>query len=166
MSEENQIVPEETTLMDVTRLPPKQQRFLNLYLTGAYTHQELANLLRVHINTVGNWLRLPIIKEYIKKYQEEEHTETRVKLNAMTMKAVETMMDLLDSPMDGIRYQASKDILDRAGHKTSQKMEIKKEVFNYEERMFELIDETISEEDVIELAENDYLSLEEGDSDE
>lgn len=166
MSEENRIVPEETTLMDVTSLPPKQQRFLNLYLTGAYTHQEIANLLRVHINTIGNWLRVPIIKEYIKKYQEEEYEETRVKLNAMTKQAVETMLDLLESPIDGIRYQASKDILDRAGHKTSQKMEIKKEVFNYEQRMFELIDEAISEEDIIELAEQDYLALEDGDDDE
>lgn len=165
MEEKNEIIKaEETTLMDITSLPPKQQRFLNLYLTGAYTHQELANLLRVHINTVGNWLRLPIIQEYIKLYQEEEHKETRVKLNAMTKQAVETMYDLLDSPIDGIRYQASRDILDRAGHKTSQKMEIKKEVFNYEQRISQLIESTITEEDVIELAEGDYshLALEDG----
>lgn len=160
MSEENRIVPEETTLMDVTMLPPKQQRFLNLYLTGTYTHQELANLLRVHINTVGNWLRVPVIQEYIKLYQEEEHKETRVKLNAMTKQAVETMFDLLESPIDGIRYQASKDILDRAGHKTSQKMEIKKEVYNYEQRISQLVDSTISEEDIIELAGGDYSYLE------
>ena len=97
-------------------------------------------------------------------YQEEEHKETRVKLNAMTKQAVETMYDLLDSPIDGIRYQASRDILDRAGHKSSQKMEIKKEVFNYEQRISQLIENTITEEDVIELAEVDYshLALEDG----
>ena len=42
---------------DITQLPIKIQRFVNLYMTGQYTLVKLADLLEVHPNTVHKWLK-------------------------------------------------------------------------------------------------------------
>lgn len=148
MEKENEIVAvEENNLMDLSEFTPKQIRFLHLYLSGTYTHGEIANILNIHVNTCHNWLRIPKLREYIQKYQVEEQVVVKDKLNMLTNKAVSTMVDLMDSPMDGVRYQAAKDILDRAGHNTSQKMEIKKEVYNYDDQIRKLTAEVIDEID-------------------
>lgn len=140
----------------ITTLPPKQQRFIHLYLTGRYKNAEIASLLGVHVATIYNWLRRPEIKQIINDFQRDEHEIVESNLKALRGKAIETMAELMDSPIDGIKYQASKDILDRTGHKAAQKMEVKKEVFNYERQMKEVLDNAISDEEIIELMEDEY----------
>lgn len=140
----------------ITKLPPKQQRFIHLYLTGRYKNAEIASLLGIHVGTIYNWLRKPEIKKIILDFQKDEHDVVESNLKALRGKAIETMSDLMDSPIDGVKYQASKDILDRTGHKATQKMEVKKEVFNYERQMKEVLDNSISDEEIIELMKDEY----------
>ena len=158
----NEIAEVEEDIYGIIDLPAKQQRFIHLYLTGRYKNAELAELLGVHVNTINNWLRKPEVKKIITDFQKDEHEVVESNLKALRGKAIETMAELMESPIDGIRYQASKDILDRTGHKSVQKMEVKKEVFTYEAQMRELIDASIPDDDLIELIENiDYDVLDE-----
>ena len=157
----NEIAEVEEDIYGIIDLPAKQQRFIHLYLTGRYKNAELAQLLGVHVNTIHNWLRKPEVKKIITDFQKDEHEVVESNLKALRGKAIETMAELMESPIDGIRYQASKDILDRTGHKSVQKMEVKKEVYTYEKQMKELVDESIPDDLIIELMKDEYEVFEE-----
>lgn len=146
MSEEvkNELVSaDEHVNLPITNLTSKQQRFINLYLTGQYTQQKLSQLLDVHINTIQGWLRNQEIKSIITDMQKEQNEQVVVQLKALNNKAIIAMNELLDSPIDAVRLQAAKDILDRGGHKAKQ--EIKKEVTvtTYEQKLKDIIDSAI-----------------------
>lgn len=147
---------EEEDAYGITQLAPNQQRFVHLYLTGRYKNVELANLLGVHISTIHNWLRKPEVRHIITEFQKDEHEVVEQNLKSLRGKAIETMAELMDSPIDGIKYQASRDILDRTGHKSVQKMEVKKEIYTYEKQMKELVNDAIPDDMVIELMEDEY----------
>ena len=136
----------------MTSLKPNQQRFIDLYVTGQYTQQKLAQLLDVHINTIRAWLSKPEIDECITAIQSAQHKQVGVQLKAMTNKAINTMNKLMDSPIDGVALQAAKDILDRGGHKAKQ--EIKKEVTvtTYEQQLQNVINSAI-DVDFVEIAD-------------
>ena len=157
--EENEIMEIEEEIYGIVDLPARQQRFIHLYLTGRYKNAELASLLGVHVNTISNWLRKPEIKRIITEFQKDEHEVVEANLKALRGRAIETMAELMDSPIDGIRYQASKDILDRTGHKSVQKMEVKKEIYTYEKQMKELVNESIPDDLIIEIMKEDYEVL-------
>lgn len=145
---------------DITVLTPKQQRFFTLYISGRYTNMEIAELLGVHHNTITNWLSKEEVSGMIDAYQKKEYEHNHQRLKALSNEAIKTMAELLDSPIDGIRYQASKDILDRTNFKPVDKKEVKTEVFNYEQTMQKMIDATVTEEDVIELIEHEDYEVE------
>ncbi len=149
----------EEDVYGILNLPAKQQRFIHLYLTGRYKNAELASLLGVHVNTIHNWLRKPEVRRIITEFQKDEHEVVEANLKALRGKAIETMAELMESPIDGIRYQASKDILDRTGHKSVQKMEVKKEVYTYEKQMRDLVDASIPDDLVVELLQDEYEVL-------
>lgn len=152
----NEIDEADEDIYGIMELTPKQQRFVHLYLTGRYKNAELATLLGVHTNTINNWLRKPNIKHIITEFQKDEHEVIESNLKSLRSKAIETMAELMESPIDGIRYQASRDILDRTGHKSVQKMEVKKEIYTYETQMKELVDEAIPDDLIIELMKDEY----------
>lgn len=131
---------------ELTPLEPKLQRFVHLYLTGQYNQAQLAQLLDVHANTVNGWLRREDVNMYIKEYQSQEHEMFDVQIKAMRMKAIEKMNDLMDSPIDGIAFQACKDILDRTGHKAKNEIKIDKTVKTIEMQLSELAENIIEVE--------------------
>lgn len=135
-------------------LPPKVQRFIHLHITGQYTVQKLATLLEVHPNTCFNWLKQPSVKKFITEMQTANTEMVASHLKAMTMKAVGKLSELIDSPIDGVALQAVKDILDRAGHKAKQEIKVEKTI-TYEEKMRELVDQTIIEGQYEVVEEND-----------
>lgn len=132
-------------LTTISDLDPKQQRFVHLYLTGSYTNKEIAQLLDIHQNTLYNWLRDDRVIEVINEIQKVEHETIETQLKAMRTKAINTMMELMDSPIDGVRYQASKDILDRAGHKSKQEIKVDKTIKTIEMQLNELASELIED---------------------
>jgi len=105
-------------------LPPKQQRFVHLYLSGAYTIPEIAELLNVSPSAVRKWLYKTEVKELIKVLQQEEDEIVKQSLKALRLRAMYKMADLLNSKVDGIAWQAAKDILDRTGHKPASEKKV------------------------------------------
>lgn len=128
---------------DITQLPLKVQRFINLYMTGQYTIVNLAKLLEVHPNTIHKWLRRQDVKDVIADMQRATQEIVGVQLKALQTKAVQRLHDLIDSPIDGVAYQAVRDVLDRGGHKPEQKINVNKTVVTYEEKLKNLIDNVI-----------------------
>lgn len=126
-------------------LEPKLQRFVHLYLTGQYSQTQLAQLLDVHINTIQKWLKREDVNMHIKEYQALEHEMFDVQIKAMRMKAIEKMNELMDSPIDGIAFQACKDILDRTGHKAKNEIKIDKTVKTIEMQLNDLANELIED---------------------
>ena len=131
-------------------LEPHQQRFIHMYLSGNYTIPKIAEILGYHPVTLRRWLAKPEFKKILEKYQEEETEIVKQTLMALRLKALYKMSELIDSPIDGIAYQAARDILDRTGHKATQKQDVKIEVYNYETQIKEILG------DDIELIETDY----------
>jgi len=144
-AEEN-VAKEECTDL-ITTLPTKVQRFIHLYLTGQYSHNKLAQLLEVHPNTIANWLRRKDVKQVIEEMQKLTHEMVGVQLRALTLKAINKLNALIDSPIDGVALQAVKDILDRSGHKAKQEIKIDKTVTTIEEQIRKLADKTIIDAD-------------------
>ena len=128
---------------EVQLLEPKLQRFVHLYLTGQYTNRQLAQLIEVHENTISGWLKRDDVNIAIKEYQAMEHEMIDVQIKAMRMKAIQKMNDLMESPIDGIAFQACKDILDRTGHKAKNEIKVDKTVKTIEVQLQELAKDII-----------------------
>ena len=128
---------------DIVQLEPKLQRFVHLYLTGQYNNRQLASLLEVHENTINKWLKRDDVNIAIKEYQAMEHEMIDFQIKSMRMKAIQKMNDLMDSPIDGIAFQACKDILDRTGHKAKNEIKVDKTVKTIEVQLQELASEII-----------------------
>ena len=136
---------------EVQLLEPKLQRFVHLYLTGQYNQTQLAQLLEVHKNTINSWLKREDVNIAIKEYQAMEHEMIDVQIKAMRMKAIEKMNELMDSPIDGIAFQARKDILDRTGHKAKNEIKVDKTVKTIEMQLNDLAENLITDVDFTEL---------------
>lgn len=132
--------------LSILSLPPKMQRFVQLYMTGQYTLSKLADLLEVHPNTLGNWLKRQDVRDIIADMQQTTHDIVGMQLKALTLKAVNKLGNLTDSPIDGVALQAVKDILDRSGHKPKQEIKVDKTVRTFEQKLSEIIDNTIDVE--------------------
>lgn len=137
----------------LAHMPTKMQRFVHLFMTGQYTLAKLAQLLEVHPNTLGNWLKRKDVKEAITDMQATTHDAVAIQLRNSTLKAVEKLNKLMDSPIDGVALQAVKDVLDRAGHKSKQEIKIDKTVTTIEEKFKKLVDSTILDAEFEEVEE-------------
>lgn len=127
----------------LAHLSTQQQRFVHLYMTGQYSLAKIAQLMNLHPNTLSNWLKRKDVKEGIADMQLAVHEQVSIELKNSTIKAVQKLNQLMDSPIDGVALQAVKDVLDRAGHKTKQEIKIDKTVTTVEQKMKQLIDSTI-----------------------
>jgi len=120
-------------------LPAKLQRASHLWLSGAYSVPKIAQLLHVQPATVRKWLKSDRVKSAINVYQAEEHDMVMQRIKSLNMKAIDKLNELLDSDIDGIKYQAVRDVLDRTGHKATTKQEIDVNIRTYEQSMKDLI---------------------------
>lgn len=132
----------------ILKLSPKAQRFVHLYVTGQYSNSKIADLLNVHVNTIFNWMRSNTVKEAIADMQAVNHEMVATRMKGMTSKAMQRMAELMDSPIDGVALQAVKDVLDRSGHKQETKITVDKTVRTFEQKIADVIEATISEDDI------------------
>lgn len=144
------------------RLQPMQIRFVNLYLSGQYNVQELADIFDVHTNTVYKWLRSSNVKKAIKEMQEMQRKVVTANINSLTINAIHKMKDLLDDADSRVQYQAAKDILDRGGHKAAQDINVNKTI-TYEEKLRNIMGDMIDVEDVEVVEEDEADDTEAGD---
>ena len=148
---EGNITPSTTNSeLQLFQLDPQKQRFIQLYMTGNFTIAKIAQLMEVHPNTVSNWLKREDVKNAIAEAQSEIHHQVQMQITANTMKAVQRLNDLMDSSIDAVSLQAVKDVLDRGGHKPKNEIKVDKTVTTIEQKFKEIIDMSISDDEIIE----------------
>lgn len=142
----------------VFALEPKEQRFVQLYMTGAHTLAQIAQLLSIHPNTLSKWLKREDIRHAIAESQGAIHEQVGMQLKSLTLKATQKLHELIESPIDAVALQAVKDVLDRGGHKTKNEIKVEKTVTTIEQKMKELIDATIVDGEFTEVLDGDSIS--------
>lgn len=168
--EDNKIVstnesPEQESLFSglpqevVDKLTPAKMRMISMYLTGLYSQGHIAKVIGVSANTIRAWLMSDEVQALISIMQEKEFNLIESRLKSMRYKALDTMDDLLDSPIDQVRYNASKDILDRTGHKPQQTIKVDKTVTNIEQQLKQLADFNIDEDNIVDVDVDDIVEL-------
>lgn len=135
----NEVTDEDLQNTAIATIEPKYRRLVMLYLSGMYTIKQIATTIGVSPVTIRAWLAKPNIKEAINTYQSEEDDLVKQSLKALRMKAMYKMSDLIDSEVDGIAWQAARDILDRTGHKPIATKEINIEIKTYEQELFDIM---------------------------
>lgn len=135
----------------ITSLSPRLQRFVHLYMTGHYSVSKMAELFEVHPNTVFRWLNRDDVKHVLAEMQENTHNIVGTQLKSLTMKAVNRLNELIDSPIDGVALQAVNTVLDRGGHKTKSEIKVDKTVTTYEQQIKDIVDTTLTDEEIEEI---------------
>lgn len=146
-------IPEEI----LSSLTPQKTRMITLYLTGLYTQTKIAKIIGVNESTIRIWLNQPAVQSVIKELQAREFALVDARLKAMRYKALDTMDDLLDSPDDRVKFSASKDILDRTGHKAAQAIKVDKTVTTIEQQLKDIVDFSIDDAEIIDI--DDYIEV-------
>lgn len=93
-------------------LNPKQKKCIEMMVEGSFTQKQIAETLNVSENTVCNWKKND-------EFMSEYNTTLKSNINQVAAKAFDTQMKLLNARSEMVRYMVSKDILDRAGFKPS-----------------------------------------------
>ena len=84
---------------------------------GKMTQKQMAENLNVSENTISNWKKN---SEFMAEY----NTTLKSNINEVAAKAFETQRNLLKARSEMVRYMVAKDILDRAGFKPSDKLDL------------------------------------------
>ena len=98
-------------------LNPKQKKCIELMVEGEKTQKQIAEQLDVSENTISNWKKND-------EFMGEYNTALKSNINAVAAKAFKTQLSLLNARSEMVRYMVSKDILDRAGFKASEKIDL------------------------------------------
>lgn len=104
-------------------LSKKQINCLGMLVSADMTQRQIAEELKVTEQTICAWKKNP---EFIEGYNNLMRSTVR----SVSAKALKTMVKLLDADSEQVRLNAAKDILDRAGFKPEDKVEISGNVNN------------------------------------
>jgi predicted DNA-binding protein YlxM (UPF0122 family) len=98
-------------------LKPKQKKCIELMLQGDLQQKQIAALIKVTEQTICNW------KRDVPEFMQEYNRLLKQSIQSVASKAFRTQTKLLDAKSEMVRYMVSKDILDRAGFKATDKVE-------------------------------------------
>jgi uncharacterized protein YjcR len=98
-------------------LKPKQVKCLELMVRGDMTDKDIAEAINVAPKTICEW------KKKNPEFQDEFNALMRNGLQYAAPKAFRKQMALLNSKNDMVAHLAAKDIMDRAGFQTTEKIE-------------------------------------------
>ena len=104
-------------------LTKKQINCLGLLVSAELTQKQIAAEIKVSEQTICAWKKDP---EFIDEYNKLMRTTVR----SVAAKAFKTLTSLLDADSEQVRLNAAKDILDRAGFKPEERVEINGNVNN------------------------------------
>lgn len=99
----------------------KQKRVIELLFEGNLDQIEISEQLGIHPTTISRWKRNPDFVEAMRVFTESVIAKS-------TPKAMSTMVKLLDARSELVRYNAAKDLLDRAGFMPTVKQDIRANV--------------------------------------
>lgn len=104
-------------------LSKKQIKCLGLLVSAEMTQKQIAAEIKVSEQTICAWKK---DAEFIEGYNNLMRSTVR----SVSAKALKTLVSLLDAESEQVRLNAAKDILDRAGFKPEEKVEINGNVNN------------------------------------
>ena len=99
-------------------LSKNQIKCLELMVLGTYTQREISKEIKVSEQTICSWKKND-------EFMEEYNRLVRGCIQSLASRALRTMIELLDATSESVRYNAAKDILDRAGFKPEENLTIK-----------------------------------------
>lgn len=99
----------------------KQQKAIELMFEGNLSQIEISQQLNINSVTLSRWKQKPEFIEAMKDYTDK-------KISRTVPKALSTMVHLLNARSELVRFNAAKDLLDRAGFIPTQKHDIKGDI--------------------------------------
>lgn len=99
-------------------LNPKQRKCIEMMISGDKTQKQIADALHVSENTICNWKKND---EFITEYT----ASLKSSMKDVAAKAFNTEIALLRARSEMVRLLAAKDILDRAGFKPDDNVNLK-----------------------------------------
>lgn len=102
---------------DYLKLSEKQQEYIRLKNETKKTDKQIAKEISIDTTTISRWKRKEDFRVGLRGYQAEYLANT-------VPKAIQTMIDLLGAKSELVRFQASKDILDRTGYNPVERQQI------------------------------------------
>lgn len=102
---------------DYLKLSEKQQEYIRLKNETKKTDKQIAKEISIDTTTISRWKRKEDFRVGLRGYQAEYLANT-------VPKAIQTMINLLGAKSELVRFQASKDILDRTGYNPVDKQEV------------------------------------------
>ena len=97
-------------------LTEKQQKCINLMILTNKTQQQIAKEINVSEKTICEWKKTKEFKDGIQNEMQEN-------FSSLAIEAQQGLKKLLKSKNEYIKIQAIKDVLDRAGYKSIEKIE-------------------------------------------
>ena len=98
-------------------LNTKQKKCIILMVSGQKTQKQIADELSVSENTISNWKKND---EFMTEYT----SSLKKAMKDVAAKAFQTEIKLLSARSEMVRLLAAKDVLDRAGFKADEKIQI------------------------------------------
>lgn len=89
--------------------------------SGEMTQKEMSKELNVSEATICNWKKNA-------EFMDEYNSALKDSIREVAAKAFKTQVKLLSAQSEMVRYMAAKDILDRAGFKATEKLDINSNV--------------------------------------
>lgn len=96
---------------------PKQNKCIELMVQGNMTQKEIAEQIHVSENTISNWKKN---SEFMAEYT----TLLKNSMKDFAARAFQIELNLLKAKSEMVRLMAAKDILDRAGFKADDNINI------------------------------------------
>lgn len=98
-------------------LTPKQKKVIRLMVSGEKTQKEIALEIKVSEQSICAWKK-------DKEFMEEYSHLLNIEIQSAAGKAFKKQKRLLSAKSEMVQHLAAKDILDRAGYKSKDKMEL------------------------------------------
>ena len=98
-------------------LNPKQKKCIEMLLEGDKTQKQIASELKVSENTIGNWKKN-------EEFDAEYTASLKLAMKGVATKAFKTEIKLLSARSEMVRLMAAKDLLDRAGFKPDDNVNV------------------------------------------
>ncbi|MEE0980491.1 MAG: phBC6A51 family helix-turn-helix protein [Acutalibacteraceae bacterium] len=105
----------------------KQKKAIEMLIYQGLSKSETAEVLNIAPQTLSRWLNPTKNPEFVEVYEKEiETAENMRKRNykAVAQKAQEKLIELIDSSDEKIAFRACQDILDRAGDKPAENVNV------------------------------------------
>lgn len=121
-------------------LNEKQQKCIILMVTGNKTQKQIAKEIQVTENTICDWKKDEEFKNEIQKQMNDN-------FGSLAIEAQKQLAKLLKTKNEKVKIQAIKDVLDRAGYKPKEQLEVTRPTGEITEEIDKYIQEKMSAHD-------------------